>query len=604
MKILLKPMFENEEEGEYYGLLSMRQPNQDALDGELRAYLNEIFPEPGRAIERVRGTNFYSVDVLNDAPDNIKTWYDTHLADALARGFVVDRDWEIFPKDERQPVDEGVTMYFDTLAETPVNMGFDFDTEEGRENVYRYTLRNDSLEGVLLPDLYAQGFDYTAMSFAKSKLMNSVFRKAFLQLVNFQYADLTGVDFQDADLRYAFFQGADLTEANFLNADLTGAGFTGSNWREAKNLIDNPTFRAPITPKLSTVSATVDLPIPFTLKKQIKAEREDRTKIVKPTVLEKPNRYNIGTSQSPIWREDEIDETDVTRFKTTRRGPRKRMVAERAVYSIKPAEYERVDPSIVTLDNEESDVGKMLNEDALFDDELVSLKEFFKGPGGFLFRVVQGDKFEDILVSANGYQPSTSKYLRNSTDLKLYTCNEPGSMNRAKINLNRPLIDIGKAIGLQATRIYVDYNRFVKTVLDDTRQYKCYILYKYKTSEKYKSLASYNAIYNPTGDPQVYVSNLHCNEGADMDGVIWSIKPIGNNLLTTQSSKKTKTIQNTKRRKTLKPRTVSKVLHRRTTGRALTAADETTAGGGTRRHKKRANKIKKNKNKTRKNYKK
>jgi hypothetical protein len=244
----------------------------------------------------------------------------------------------------------------------------------------------------------------------------------------------------------------------------------------------------------------------------------------------------------------------------------------------------------------------MLNEDALFDDELVSLKEFFKGPGGFLFRVVQGDKFEDILVSANGYQPSTRKYLHSSTDLKLYTCNEPGSMNRAKINLNRPLIDIGKAIGLQATRIYVDYNRFVKTVLDDTREYKCYILYKYKTSEKYKSLASYNAIYNPTGDPQVYVSNLHCNEGADMDGVIWSIKRIGDNLLKTQSSKKTKTIQNTKRRTTIKPRTVSKVLHRRTTGRALTAADETTAGGGRRRRKKQTKKI--NKKKTRKIYKK
>jgi hypothetical protein len=259
---------------------------------------------------------------------------------------------------------------------------------------------------------------------------------------------------------------------------------------------------------------------------------------------------------------------------------------------MKPAEYERVDPSIVTLDNEESDVGKMLNEDALFDDELVSLKEFFKGPGGFLFRVVQGDKFEDILVSANGYQPSTRKYLYSSTDLKLYTCNEPGSMNRKKINLNRPLIDIGKAIGLQATRIYVDYHSFVKTVLDDTRQYKCYILYKYKTSEKYKSLASYNAIYNPTGDPEVYVSNLHCNEGADMDGVIWSIKPIGDNLLNRRSSKKIKTINKPKRK--TPERTTRNTLHR-TRRRSLTAADETTAGGGKqkRRGKKKTRKIQK-----------
>jgi hypothetical protein len=244
MKILLRPVFENVEEGEYYGMLSMRQPNQDALDGELRAYLNEIFPEPGRAIERVRGTNFYLVDVLNDNPDNIKTWYDTHLADALARGFVVDRDWEIFPKDERQPVDEGVGMYLDTLANYS-NMGFDFDTEEGRENVYGFTMVEDNLEGVLLPDLYAQGFDYIGQSFAKSKLMNSVFRKAFLQLVNFQNANLTGVDFQEADLRYAFFQGADLTGANFQGANLTGANFNYTNWQEALNLIDNPTFTAP-----------------------------------------------------------------------------------------------------------------------------------------------------------------------------------------------------------------------------------------------------------------------------------------------------------------------------------------------------------------------
>jgi hypothetical protein len=206
--------------------------------------------------------------------------------------------------------------------------------------------------------------------------------------------------------------------------------------------------------------------------------------------------------------------------------------------------------------------------------------------------VVQGDKFEDILVSANGYQPNTSKYLRSSTDLKLYTCNEPGSMNRKKINLNRPLIDIGKAIGLQATRIYVDYHSFVKTVLDDTRQYKCYILYKYKTSEKYKSLASYNAIYNPTGDPEVYVSNLHCNEGADMDGVIWSIKPIGDNLLNRRSSKKIKTINKPKRK--TPERTTRNTLHR-TRRRSLTAADETTAGGGKqkRRGKKKTRKIQK-----------
>ena len=80
-------MFEHEEEGEYYGLLAMLIMNQTVhLHGELLAYLNDIFPEPGRAIERVRRTNFYSVDVLNDAPDNIQTWYETHLADAIARG--------------------------------------------------------------------------------------------------------------------------------------------------------------------------------------------------------------------------------------------------------------------------------------------------------------------------------------------------------------------------------------------------------------------------------------------------------------------------------------------------------------------------------------
>jgi Leucine-rich repeat (LRR) protein len=278
-----------------------------------------------------------------------------------------------------------------------------------------------------------------------------------------------------------------------------------------------------------------DEPPPSKLQKRIKREMEDRTKVLKETVWEPQNVYNTGDSDDPWWNIDEIDENDETRFKTTKRGPRKRMVKEKAEYSMKQAEYESVNPMSVTVDNEESDRGEMLNEDAIFED--ISLQEFFEQDmDGFLFRLVQGGKIKDILVSSTLYQPSTLDYLRDSTDLILYKCNEPGYMNLDKINLKKPLIDIGKAIGIPGSRIYVDKTSFIKTLLEDTRKYKCYILYTYPKSDKYKTLASYKAIYD-TKDTQRYVSNLHCNEGDDMNGVIWTVKPIGDALNSKSKSK-------------------------------------------------------------------
>jgi hypothetical protein len=171
-------------------------------------------------------------------------------------------------------------------------------------------------------------------------------------------------------------------------------------------------------------------------------------------------------------------------------------------------------------------------------------------------------------------------------------------MNPSKINLIRPLLDMGKALGMPSSRIYVDYGSFITTLLADRRKYKCYILYKNtKLSEKYKSLASYNAVYNPAGDTQVYVSNLHCNEGADMNGVLWTVKPIGNNLISKIIKKsKDKTSKSKSKGKSIKksksnyrtPRKIH-ITHRTRRHRTLSASNNPTAGGRkhkTRKHKK------------------
>jgi hypothetical protein len=253
MKILLEPVFEYDSDLGYAGMKSMTEPNQDQLDGEIVAELKEIFPEPARAIKRVGETNYYSVNVLNDSIDSINTWYKTHLNEAIARGYVAKRDWmiqlneDVYDRPDDEPF-EAEKMTIRTNTRELLNPDFDFDTEEGRRDVMSsgsVNVQGDLYE-VTIPNLYAKETNFMGLLFYKSTLNNSIFTEAFLPMTKFNGSNLTEADFRYADLMYAGFQQADLTGANFKDANLTGADFYGSNWQNAINLADNPTFTAPV----------------------------------------------------------------------------------------------------------------------------------------------------------------------------------------------------------------------------------------------------------------------------------------------------------------------------------------------------------------------
>ena len=588
MKILLRPsfMYEVGNIQGHEGMISMTEENQDELNEKIISYLSEIFPDPGRDIKRVNKTNYYTIDVLNDEIDNIQTWYDIHLADAVARGFVEDREWIIHLKedvddqpDEDEPFAAEEVRFVTDVSE--LYSGLDFDTEEGREYVMRLVNVHDDLYQVDIPDLFAKKTNFMGLSFTQSKLNKSIFTEAILPMTKFNQCELRDADFQKADLRFAEFQGADLAGANFKDAELLYCVFDGSNWQDAINLADNPTFFQPaapapaVAPAPVTQSVPIDIAVPTILKKLVKPQQKG--KLLNDDVWQPEDEKNI------------IDAKNPKKFKncSEKWTSRPRLIVTKAEYEILPAEYADVDPTLVSMENEEMDKGIKLGEDLLLEDhedEKELLKDFFAAqPDGFLFRVVQVEKFVDILVSNTTYQPTTIDYLRNAADLDVnatvldvnatneqkeerkrdlivYMC-EAGRMGTA--NKNRPLIDIGKAIGMATERIYVDLNEFKKIVLADTRKYKCYILYKdARQSEKYKSLTSHNVLFN-IGIMDV-VSQLHCNDSEDgmMSGLVWSIKAIGDNLIQSESveggqrrKRKTSTIKNKKFTKKYKKHT-------------------------------------------------
>jgi len=514
------------------GIISMTEENEHKLNGEIVSYLSDIFPEPGRDIKRVSETNYYSVNVLNDEIDKIQTWYDIHLADANARGFVADREWLIHlnenvadrPDEDEPFAAEEISFVTNDHELFP---DLDFDTAEGREDVMGLVNVHDDLFRVNIPVLYAKKTNFMGIMFYQSKLNKSIFTEAILPMTTFNQCELIDADFQKADLRYAKFKQSGLAGANFKDAKLTGANFTGSNWQDAINLADNPTFTPPlptaVAPAQFIAPIAVNVAVPSVLKKLVKTQQKG--KLIKDDVWQMEDDKNI------------IDAKNPKKFKycSEKWTSRPRLIVSKAEYEMLPAEYADVDPTLVSMENEETDKGKTLGEDLLLEedeDEKEPLKNFFaEQPDGFLFRVVQGEKFDDILVSNTIYQPTTSEYLRDEKDLILYTCDRPGSMGSA--NKNRPLIDIGKAIGMSTARIYVDFNEFKNIVLADTRKYKCYILYNdTRQSEQYQTLTSHNVLFNPGMN---IVGQLHCNDGAGMSGVIWRIKPIGDNLIQSES---------------------------------------------------------------------
>ena len=363
------------------------------------------------------------------------------------------------------------------------------------------------------------------LSFDESKLNKSIFTEAFLPMTKFNRCKLQEADFRNADLMYAEFQQADLTGANFKDANLRGAIFNGSNWEDAINLANNSTFTTPVPGPAPT-----DIAIPSVLKKLVKAQQKG--KLLKDAVWQMEDNKNIIDAKNPKQ----------LKYCSEKWTTRPRLIVSKAEYEMLPAEYADVDPTLVSID---TDKGIKLGEDLLLEEDEEDKEPFniffTEQPDGFLFRVVQGEKFEDILVSNTAYQPTTIDYLRkatdldlNATDLKkkeknldliLYMC-AAGRMGTA--NKNRPLIDIGKVIGMSTDRIYVELNEFKNIVLADTRKYKCYILYKdTNQSEQYQSLTSHNILFNPGTN---ILGQLHCNDGEGMSGLVWSIKQIGNNL--------------------------------------------------------------------------
>ena len=602
MIILTKPkiVYKNENGSDVVTYIS-ELANQEAANQVIIKYIKAAFNEEGRIeVGRLGDTNYYGISFSFDIEEELLFDLEKIASQAFEEGLYNGIEIQFPGEEEEIKADFYISFLRDVLSH-------EFNQAALTDPQVRTILKDTVLEGnqlnkVSIDKFFANHTNYACIQFKQAELDIASFEGAKLPLTDFTGASLKYTNFESVDLRYANFTGANLKGANLRYANLTGANLTGANLKgtilTSANLTGADLTGADLTSayltdayltgvnltdanltKADFTGAIMTPPMPLLLKKRIKPEEEDRTKVLKETVWEPASEFNI------------VDETNPSHFKSTKRGPRKRMVATKAEYSIKPAEYESVDPSIVTLENEESDVGKMLNEELLFDDETESLKDFFNGPdgGGFLFRVVQGDKFEDILIATKLYEPSTVNYLQNSSDLILYTCNEPGSMNPSKINLIRPLLDMGKALGMPSSRIYVNYASFITTLLADGRKYKCYILYKNtKLSEKYKSLASYNAVYNPAGDTQVYVSNLHCNEGADMNGVLWTVKPIGNNLIS-KSIKKSKGKSIKKSKSNYRTPRKIHITHRTRRHRTLSASNNPTAGGRkhkTRKHKK------------------
>jgi uncharacterized protein YjbI with pentapeptide repeats len=241
MKILLCPSFafeDDDEEEIYEGINYMKKTNQYVLNIQILDYLKEIFPEPERKIQRVERTNYYSVNVVDDVVDDIKTWYDTHLAAADARGFVKDRQWVVHAFNQSKPF-EHATLSINYNSNDRFFESFNYDTEEQREYAMRFINNTDDLLNAELSNIFAIKTDFTGRSFTGSKLIQAMFSRALLPLTKFRNCDLTDADFQGADLRYADFQGANLTRTNFQGANLIGANFASSNWQAALNLSTN-----------------------------------------------------------------------------------------------------------------------------------------------------------------------------------------------------------------------------------------------------------------------------------------------------------------------------------------------------------------------------
>jgi len=590
-KFIVKPRFFYGSYGVDYHIEEME--NADEINTLIIETLRGFFHTlPLTSFKRLAETNFYTIDTLEEelsADDIYSVFHEI---------FEVFSEEVLIKTYDNSDEEKITTLTFDGFTKFTEGItspdGYEMDnilqlteyhlmsaefrdhlTDIG-ENLSNLNTADDNLNDILAQSTFFIGANFSNSSltnasflnaklvcanFSKTTMLNADLRNTDLKNAIFTYASLINANFKNANLYQANFRGADLTNADFRNATLVnanltgckldGAKFGGSDWEDAiydddamslgdfEHYVDIVEEEEEEEEDDDDAAAAVDIPIPALLQKQMKAPEEyDKEHPLKEAVLEPETETN------------KIDASDPKMMMTLRDGKtmkRRRLLLSKPEYKMKPAVYADVDPSLIQMSDE--DTGTMLTED--LSTEQVPLEEYFAiNPNGFLFRVVQRNTFTDMLLPETIYLPSTSAYLETSKELILYACKKPGTMNPAKIKLTHPLIDVGKVLGLAASRIYVDYTEFKETVLYDKRKFKGYISYNHPvTSKKYKSLASYNAIYNPQGDEEIYVSNLHCNKGADMNGIYWSIKRIGDNLQTESGGGRRKNIRKRKTRK-------------------------------------------------------
>ena len=247
MEILFKPVFEyTDSKGNKISTGINTMENDEELNIDVHAYFAALFPGENREISRLRGSSYYMIESLpGEEIPNIKEWYIYYLDEAENLGF----DEKMYIEEvEPYGADEGriedAILYMDLMTH-PMYTNFDFSTPETREDIMlRYINEHDTLETITLDHLFANELNFTGLSFEKTILPNASFVGALLPLTNFNKADLKNANFSGADLRYADLTEADLTGADFMGADLTGASFDDSNWQEAVNLIDNPSFNS------------------------------------------------------------------------------------------------------------------------------------------------------------------------------------------------------------------------------------------------------------------------------------------------------------------------------------------------------------------------
>ena len=255
MEILIKPEFKYSDAGkvEINGILSMA--NDGELSMDINAYFAKVFPGEDRQITRLPRTNYYTVHTLpSETIANIDEWYTDYLEKAVDRGFVDMMEVEVEPYDSTEGRNEAI-LFLNPVT-IPIHDFFDFTTEEGRVDIMRYIDPYDHLDQIQIDHLFANKVNFTGLSFNNSILNNVSFVGAFLPLTKFKEAKLKKANLTGADLRYADLTRADLSEANLTGANLTGTDLTGanltgaifteSNWREARNISDNPTFTQPL----------------------------------------------------------------------------------------------------------------------------------------------------------------------------------------------------------------------------------------------------------------------------------------------------------------------------------------------------------------------